>query len=267
MVPYYEYHSSMKKQVGKLVAKFGYRISKIKNEKVPIGNRKRPFGDVYSFMEDVKALGFKPKQVIDVGAYNGCWSRHILPVFPDSKYHLIEPQVELESELKEACTELPHFSYTLAGCSSEIGELILTTLGNKDGSTFTIAKDDALIQSGKQKIVPVVTIDQLIEKGVIDIPDVIKADVQGLELDVLRGAKKALGKTELIILECSLFPFGSETAPFPLVREVIDFMHKEGYEVYSFTNFARRPYDNALGQCDICFALSDGFFRKHIGYN
>lgn len=256
----------MKKQVGKLIAKFGYRISKIKNEKIPVGNRKRPFGDVYSFMEDIKELGFTPKQVIDIGAYNGCWSRHIEPIFPQAKYHLIEPQIELEGELKEACSELTNFSYTLAGCSSKTGELVLTTMGNKDGSTFTIAKNEELINTGKQKIVPVTTIDQLIEKGIINVPDIIKVDVQGLELEVIEGSKKALGKTELIILECSLFPFGNEFSPFPLVREVIDFMYQKGYEVYSFTNFARRPYDNALGQCDICFALSDGFFRKYKRY-
>ena len=95
----------------------------------------------------------------------------------------------------------------------------------------------------------------------ISIPELIKLDIQGFELEALKGATKTFGYTEVYILEVSLFPF-SDGPGMPILGDVINFMLDYGYVVYDFAGFLRRPLDGALGQCDICFVKKDGFLRQ-----
>jgi hypothetical protein len=95
------------------------------------------------------------------------------------------------------------------------------------------------------------------------IPNICKIDVQGFEIEVLKGAKKILGKTDIFILEASLFRFSPNQ---PLLHEIIDFMVKQGYVIYDFAGFANRPLDKALGQLDICFVLENSPLRFNQGW-
>ena len=58
----------------------------------------------------------------------------------------------------------------------------------------------------------------------------------------------------------SLFPFDDQPN-LPQFFEVVAFMKDRGYVVYDFAGFGRRPFDGALGQCDICFVRADGSLR------
>ncbi|HRK75356.1 MAG TPA: FkbM family methyltransferase, partial [Rhodothermales bacterium] len=92
------------------------------------------------------------------------------------------------------------------------------------------------------------------------VPDLVKMDIQGFEVEALKGAESIFGKTELFILETSLFRFLGKNQP--ITHDIISFMHEKGYEIYDITEFLRRPSDGALGQVDIAFARTDGFLRR-----
>jgi hypothetical protein len=103
-----------------------------------------------------------------------------------------------------------------------------------------------------------VTIDGVLEGDVENVPEIAKLDVQGYELEVLRGAETLFGKTELFILEVSLFKFADNVPP---AHEVVGFMAERGYWVYDLCGFLRRPFDGALGQVDLAFARERGRLR------
>jgi hypothetical protein len=86
----------------------------------------------------------------------------------------------------------------------------------------------------------------------------VKLDIQGFELEALSGAQTTFGRTEVFILETSLFGF---LPGQPVTREVISFMFDRGYELYDITDYLRRPYDGALAQVDLAFVKADGRFR------
>jgi FkbM family methyltransferase len=84
-------------------------------------------------------------------------------------------------------------------------------------------------EASKEKLVKTDTLDEVIKKGYVKEPYLIKIDVQGYEFKVFKGGKETLSKKCLIISE--FWPFGLKSAgddPF----QYIEFMKKLGYQTY-----------------------------------
>jgi FkbM family methyltransferase len=249
----------MKRLLKSLFRIFGLRVTR--ETIIEIGSDKRPVGDVKSLLEDLKQRGLACTSILDVGANWSGWSRMAREIFPAAHFYLIEPQLEMEEPLKKFCQEVTTANYFLAGAGSKKETLSLTMWDDLQGSSFLPAPNDELKTSGRQREVEMVVIDELIDSGKMKMPNIIKLDIQGFELEALRGAEKTFGHTDVYILEVSLFHF-SEVPGIPIFSDVINFMLERGYVLYDFGGFSRRPFDGALAQCDVCFAKKNGFLRK-----
>ena len=127
------------------------------------------------------------------------------------------------------------------------------------------AKDEQKFNEGgrRERIsVPCVRVDDVLEDYGLE-ANVIKIDVQGAELDVLRGAAKILEDTEYIILEVSLF---QSMIDVPQLFAVLNFMKGKGFVAYDIISFSYRPIDQALSQVDMAFVKEDGMFQKEQRY-
>lgn len=218
----------------------------------------KPAGEIFILLKFLSRTLTDVKHILDVGAHSSEWIRNAIIHFPGSTAYLIEPLEEMENNLKKFCLEFPGSKYFLNGAGEKEDILYLSLNDTLEGANFLIAENKNLQIRNVQRKVKIITIDTLIENGEIEIPELVKLDVQGFELNVLRGANELFGKTEVFILEVSLFEF---MKGIPTFSEVISFMAERGYEVYDFSGFLRRPYDGALGQMDICFVKKDGIFR------
>ncbi|MBI3852522.1 MAG: FkbM family methyltransferase [Verrucomicrobia bacterium] len=242
-----------------MVLLLGCRLVRVSPKFFVPGTVERPIANLGMFLEDIRARGFRCRGIIDVGANTGGWTRMAMQSFPEADFLLIEPQVEMTACLDALCGEHRNVEYVLAGAGSEEGELVLSVYRDLMGSSFLPKADDSLLGTGKQRKTKIVTLDGLLSKREI-CPDLVKLDVQGFELEVLKGAATCFGRTEVFILETSLFRF--ESAAQPMTRELIQFMAERGYELYDITEFYRRPFDGALGQVDLAFVRANGVFRK-----
>ena len=219
----------------------------------------KPIGDIFFLLYDLKLRGFECSHILDVGAHSAVWARTAKKVFPDAVIYLIEPLKELESNLRKFTEDYPSSKYFLNGAGSKEETLYMTVSEALEGANFLQEENIYLKNSSVQREIKIITIDSLIQKKEIEIPQLVKMDIQGFELEALKGADLLFGKTEAFILEASFYEFIKGT---PLVSEVITFMSDKGYELYDFAGFLRRPYDRALGQMDICFARKNGFLRS-----
>jgi FkbM family methyltransferase len=251
----------MKQLVQNILGKFGYALRRTSTlQGHAPGSATRPIGEINLFLEDMRARGFSPRGIIDVGANQGDWTRLVLSIFPNTPVLMIEPQEEMEVLLSALTKTVPNCHLVKAGAGRKQGELVQTIWEDFQGSSFLPTQDADLTKAGKQRKTPIITIDNLLAQDYPQfIPDLVKLDIQGFELEALSGAETLFGKTQLFILEASLFQFLPNQ---PIVREVISFMSDRGYELYDIPGRCRRPYDGALGQVDLAFAQAKGLFRQ-----
>ena len=99
-------------------------------------------------------------------------------------------------------------------------------------------------------------LDHVLVEEHLQRPELIKIDVQGYELEVLKGATETLAKAHAIMMEVSLIELYKGN---PLLNEAIGFMHEKGFRPYDICTLNRRSLDNALVQADMIFLKNDSF--------
>lgn len=82
--------------------------------------------------------------------------------------------------------------------------------------------------------------------------DLIKIDVQGAELDILKGGKKTIQNASYVILEMSLLQYNEGA---PLMDKVVDKMVEYGFCIVDILEYHSFPhlYDGAIFQIDALF--------------
>jgi len=108
------------------------------------------------------------------------------------------------------------------------------------------------------------TLDELIEKKKLPFPGLLKLDVQGYELAVLKGATKSLDHADVCLLELSLMNLGDNS---PLLLEMVQFMDTKNFQAYDISQFMRRPFDKVLFQIDMFFVKKDSALLQSKRWN
>jgi Methyltransferase FkbM domain len=98
--------------------------------------------------------------------------------------------------------------------------------------------------------VDVCRLDDVISASDIRAPVLLKIDVQGAKLDVLRGGQGLLEAVDEMLVECSLVELYAGQA---LIDDTIAFARQHGFLVISVSPPSRAP-DGAPLQCDVLFS-------------
>lgn len=193
--------------------------------------------------ERLAARGYRPAAIVDVGAYEGNWTRLARSVFPDAPAIMIEAQEGKVSHLQKVCSDLPgtHYVSALLGGSSSDGVLFYEM---ETGSSFFPEQSNV---ARVEKVLPMRTLDEVVAG--LDGPLFLKVDVQGAELQVLRGGTETLGRADLVQLEVAMLPYN---AGAPSMLEVMNFMDEAGFVPFDVSGFSR-PNDLDLVQIDLLF--------------
>lgn len=109
-------------------------------------------------------------------------------------------------------------------------------------------------QGSPVNIIQTRSLDSLMKKKFFSLPFLIKIDVQGNEMKVIKGASRALLQANVCLLEVSLIKLGDNS---PLLLDMLNFMDRNGFQAYDICQFMRRPLDQALFQMDVLFVKKD----------
>lgn len=197
---------------------------------------------------NLKKAGFKCTGAVDIGAFHGEWSKSLREIW-QVPLILVEPQEACKAVLEKFAREHHQVAAYLEFCA--VGKEMGTAKFYLEETNSRIAKSDDE-QQGTFIHVPVKTLKQILlnRHGNFNL---LKADVQGFELEVLEGADDMLQQFEVIILEVSIIRIGS----VPTFYEVMQYMDSKGYRLYDFLPMYYRPLDNALWQGDAFFVRND----------
>jgi FkbM family methyltransferase len=193
----------------------------------------------------MKVQGFDPRVVVDVGAARGDWTKSCQRIFPDAHYIMVEPLPDYEEELAPLARQ-ERIQYVKAAAGRAEATLPLLVPEHPGGSSFLLSSRPGDKYFKRTVSVPIVPLDS------IDVPPgttLIKLDVQGYELEVLAGARRLLGQVEVIIAECSLYPFQQD---IPLIHETIHHVIDLDYRLYDVADEVRWR-SGTLAQTDLIF--------------
>jgi FkbM family methyltransferase len=197
-----------------------------------------------------------PKVIYDIGANVGTWTLLCKALYPEVQIHAFEPLPIHIEKFKQLTNGL------IGVHLHEVGLGSLTTKINMKVTDFSDASSLlALTETGKQQWhlqqvgeipVQIERLDDWISSHGLPSPDLIKMDVQGFELEVLRGAEQCLTQAKGVLLETSFKNFYERQCRFD---ELVSFLANAGFYVRAFGHGTSlgRP----LVQADVLFARPD----------
>ena len=198
----------------------------------------------------------KPISLIDIGASRGDFTESLQKVYGLSKALLIEPQPTLCKALKNKFNNSKIFVQECAVAESERTQEMEVLNWDYSSSLLDVRRDIENINAildleVSQKIqCQVKILDKIMEEIDWHEPvDLLKIDVQGAELMVLKGAEKTLKRTKMIFTEVS---FCRLYQGAPVFQEVYDYLHNQGFKLLTISD-GFRDSDGDLLQADALF--------------
>lgn len=183
------------------------------------------------------------KSVLDIGAHEGYWSQLFQHYFPDADILMIEANKDKEEKLKQ----LGNYKIALLSDKDDkevnyYKSIDQYTTGN------TIYKENNIISTFVPEKAKTITLPTLLgsNKGY----DLIKMDVQGSELDIIKGAIPIIKDTKFLILELSVLEYNQGA---PLIGKVIEELNKLDFAMMDILDFTHSS-DTYLVQIDALFA-------------
>ena len=193
-----------------------------------------------------------PRVVYDVGASDGGWSRAVSEVFPEARFEMFEPlhghMPDYAPRMAEALAECPLLRLHPLAVGSQNGEVEFQM--TPDGVSSTSLAWEASATLAHTIRVPMRTIDSLVHDDGLPSPDMIKMDVQGGELEALRGAAASLDSVRFLFLETWLMRgYGSQT---PLLHELTIHLARYGFQIFDVGDIFRSEGGRGYA-IDVCF--------------
>lgn len=214
-------------------------------------------------LKQIRDAGFAPAVVFDIGAQVG--TRELYEEFPDAHHILIEPVAENEKALQDICKGLRRAECLIAAATAVPGDIHLRVTGNAMYSRVVDTQDadqthPYLVENFPEvRQIRGVTIDGLCREKNLSGPFLLKIDVDGSEIEVLKGCAETLKQTEYLIIEATLMNG-------QLITEIILYMRDAGFDLYDIVDLEYRPQANDLWQVDLAFIKKNSRLLPYTSY-
>jgi len=206
-------------------------------------------------LERLKACGFSPGSIFDVGAYQGDFAQSCLRIWPSSKLVCFEVQPSPLKRLRSntRLNQVKAFECLLGAVARPSVTLNLA----ETASSVLIENAVPQIQ---QADFPMRTVDDVVASDFNGkAPTFLKLDVQGYELEILKGSQQTLPQIEVVLAEVNLLDLHKNV---PLLHDLIGWFAERKWVAFDICGLTRRPLDQALWQADLIFVPVDSPLRS-----
>ncbi|BAZ01858.1 hypothetical protein NIES37_58650 [Tolypothrix tenuis PCC 7101] len=207
-------------------------------------------------VERLSKVGFKPKHIFDVGAYQGEFAKLCLQSFPNAKITCFEVLENRVHQLQQLTSQNPAVQVIPVLLGAEAQEKVQFN----EAETASSVLIEHFPQNFPVKFYPMTTIDAIVHEHFNGIsPELLKLDVQGYELEVLKGAEKSLSLMKMVLAEVNLIDIHQNAA---LLAELVGWLNERNWVAYDICGLTRRPLDQSLWQADFIFVPRNSPLRN-----
>lgn len=185
-------------------------------------------------------LNINPKVVYDIGAAVLHWTIPASHVWPAATFHAVEAMEHTAFLYEER--KIPYAIAMLSehnGIEKDFYQNVYHPGGNsyyRESTTYSPNAHQLFNDQNRVKK-QTINLDTLVKNNNWPLPDLIKIDVQGAELDVLKGATQTLKHCQHLIVELQLVEYNTGA---PKAREVIEWICSQGFKLVK-ENFVDDP--------------------------
>jgi FkbM family methyltransferase len=200
----------------------------------------------------LKRIDYTPKVVFDIGAAVLHWTKEAKLVWPDAKYYAFEGVMQVKEFYDEYGID-----YGLGLLSDEDGREVtyychpIYLGGNsyyKENEAYSAAASDIYTKEFEENRITF-TLDTIVKNSNFPAPDLLKIDVQGAELDILKGAPETLKSVQHLIIELQHVEYNIGAKQ---VGESIPYIESLGFELVP-TGVAETYFCGNGPDCDYHF--------------
>ncbi|MGG5823046.1 FkbM family methyltransferase [Falsiroseomonas sp. HW251] len=203
----------------------------------------------FAALARLRAAGFAPEAILDIGAYRGEWAIAARRLFPEAHIRLLDALEENAVALATAAARIGNATAGIAVLGREDGverDFHVVHAGVQTGSSL-YAENTRFPREARR------VVQRSLAARLAGDPRhyaLAKLDVQGAELDILRGAGSRLEALEAVQMEVALRPYN---AGAPLIAEVLAGMEAMGFTAFDILDDIRLPGQGLLVQVDMLF--------------
>ena len=182
------------------------------------------------YLVKLKEQGEAPKVIYDIGACVLHWTDRVRNIWPEAEVIAFEAADVHEFLYQEAGVK-----YFIGVLSNESGKEVDFYQNNEAPGGNSYYRENPEIQPAAATLysdryvrkLKTITLDAVVSLNKYPPPDLIKMDVQGAEMDVLKGAQETIKTAKHIILELQVVEYNKGA---PLKDTVIAYMDSLGYD-------------------------------------
>jgi FkbM family methyltransferase len=203
--------------------------------------------------------GFKPELIVDVGAAAG--TEGLYTTWPTAHYLLIDILPTMEAAMHEIATKMHSAEIVVAAVGSSANRL---EFARHPTHPHSVALSPSAPADWIRFSVDQLTLDSIVQRSSIGWGfrrAVVKIDVDGPELDVIKGSSTLLENECVFIIETPLCDQASSR-----FTSIAAYMRDCGYEIFDLIEPVYRPGDQALWQVDTIFVPRDSVYRAKRTY-
>lgn len=211
--------------------------------------------DVLTTLKLLQVYGLPVQTILDIGAAEGSFFplRHQAELYLDASHFFIDAMEENKPAYEMVAAGFGG-GYEICALANLRGEIELS-IDPGFYNTHIGGIQPSQTAYGKRRV-PVRPLDDVVRAHGLRGPFLLKLDVQGAELDVLRGATETLREATIVTLEAQVCHFRDT------LLDHMTFLRANGFVLYDITNLSYYQSDHTLYQCLATFIPQRLDFRR-----